>query len=95
MQSFTGQITEENGQVEISNGQWTNHSTVAIQSATLECIQYGANGQPMTQNQITIDGRNGPVPPQHTITFDPFAVGAVVQGATRANCGIVAVVPAG
>ncbi len=96
MQSFTGQITVEDGDVEISNGQWTNNSTVAIQAATLECIQYGAGGQELTQNQITIGGPNNePVQPQHTITFDPFAVGQVLQGATRANCGIVAVVPVG
>ncbi len=94
MQSFTGQISVEDGDVEISNGQWTNNSTVAIQSATLECIQYGVGGQELTKNQITIGGPNNqPVQPQHTITFDPFAVGQVLQGATRANCGIVAVVP--
>jgi len=96
MQSFTGQITVDNGDVEISNGQWTNNSTVAIQSATLECIQYSINGQQLTQDQITIGGPNHEaVQPQHTITFDPFAGGTVLPGATRASCSIVAVVPAG
>jgi hypothetical protein len=96
MQSFTAQITVDSGDVEILNGQWTNNSTVAIQSATLECIQYANSGQQLTQDQITIGGpNNAAVPPQHTITFDPFAGGTVVPGATRASCGIVAVVPAG
>ena len=96
MQSFTAQITVDSGDVEILNGQWTNNSTVAIQSATLECIQYANSGQQLTQDQITIGGPNHEtVPPQHTITFDPFAGGTVVPGATRASCGIVAVVPAG
>jgi hypothetical protein len=95
MQSFTAQITVDSGDVEISNGQWTNNSTVAIQSATLECIQYSINGQQLTQDQITIGGPNNEaVKPQHTITFEPFAGGTVVPGATRANCGIVGVNPA-
>ncbi len=96
MQSFTAQITVDSGDVEILNGQWTNNSTVAIQSATLECIQYSINGEQLTQDEITIsDPNNKAVPPQHTITFDPFAGGTLVPGATRASCGIVAVVPAG
>jgi hypothetical protein len=94
MQSFTFQASEVNGEVQISNGQWTNHSTVSIQSATLECIQYGANGSALTQNQITLTGPSGPVAPQSTINFDPFSAGDVAQGATRANCGIVAVTSA-
>jgi hypothetical protein len=91
MQSFSGQITEVNGQVQISNGLWTNHATVAVQSATLECVQYGNGNAPLTQNQITL---NGPVQPQGTDRFDPFAAGDVVQGATSARCGIVAATPA-
>ena len=96
MQSFTAQITVDSGDVEILNGQWTNNSTVAIQSATLECIQYSIGGQQLTQDQIAISGPNHEaVQPQHTITFDPFAGGTVLPGATRASCSIVAVVPAG
>jgi hypothetical protein len=91
MQSFTGQVGEANGQVQISNGQWTNRSTVAVQSVTLECIQYNANGAPLTQTQNTL---NGPLQPQSTTNFNPFQMGAVVQGATRAQCGIVGAIPA-
>ena len=86
MQSFTGQVGESNGQVLISNGQWTNNATVAVQSVTLECIQYNANGSRLTQTQNIL---NGPVQPQSSTSFNPFHMGAVVQGATRAQCGIV------
>jgi hypothetical protein len=94
MQAFTFQASEVNGQVQISGGQWTNHSNVAIQSASLECVQIGANGAQLSQEQITLTGPSGPVAPQSTINFDPFSAGDVVQGATRANCGIVSVIPA-
>ena len=91
MQSFTGQVGEVNGQVEISNGQWTNRATVAVQSVTLECIQYNADGAALTRTQNTL---NGPVQPQSSTSFNPFQMGAVVQGATRAQCGIVGAIPA-
>jgi hypothetical protein len=93
-QSFTGQVGEANGQVQISNGQWTNNSTVAIQSATLECIQSGSAGTALAQTQTTLTGPSGPLQPQSSTTFNPFQVGAVVQGATKANCGFVGVIPA-
>jgi hypothetical protein len=93
MQSFTGEVGEANGQVQISNGRWTNNSTVAIQSATLECTQYGTTGTALTQTQTTLTGATGPLQPESSTTFNPFQVGNVVVGATRANCGIVGVSP--
>ena len=94
LQSFTGQVSNANGQVQISNGQWTNNATVAVQSVTLECIQYDGNGSQLAQTQNTLTAPNGPLQPQATATFSPFTMGAVAQGTTKANCGVVGAIPA-
>jgi len=93
MQSFTGQVGESNGQVQISNGKWTNNATVSIQSSNLQCVQTGNGNQALTQTNTTLTGPNGPLPPNSSTTFNPFLVGAVVQGATGAQCQITSVVP--
>ncbi len=93
-ESFSGQVGEANGQVQISNGKWTNNATVAVQSVTLECIQFDANGTQLTQTQNTLNGPNGPLQPQGTASFSPFLMGSVAQGASKANCGIVGATPA-
>lgn len=62
-----------------------------MQSATLECVQYAANGQTITQQQITL---NGPVQPGQTFTFPTFQMGQMAQGLAKVNCGIVGVTPA-
>jgi glycerol-3-phosphate dehydrogenase len=90
MQSWAGTISEDNGNVEISNGKWTNSATVAVATVTLTCIQYNDGGQALNTDTATLSGPNGPAPAQSTVTFDPFSVGPVVQGATKANCGITA-----
>ena len=95
MQSFTGQIGEANGQVQVSNGKWTNNATVSIQSSNLQCVQTGNGDQPLTQTNTTLTGPNGPLAPNTSTTFNPFLGGAVVQGATAAQCKITAVVPSG
>lgn len=91
MQRFTATYQPAGGMVEVVNARWMNGSNVAIQSATLECVQYAVNGAPITQAQKIL---NGPVPAGGTDTFQPFTVGAVTQYTNRVNCGIVAVVPA-
>jgi hypothetical protein len=91
LQSFSGRWVPDNGYVEVSNGQWKNGSTVNIQSATLECIQYDANGSSLTSMQTTL---NGPTAPQTTSTFGPFPMGAISQGMSKVNCGIIGVNPA-
>ncbi len=90
-QQFAGQYQGANGVITINQGQWRNGSNETIQSATLECIQYGQTGQPLTQMQSNL---NGPAQPGQTISFPSFQVGAMVQGVTKVNCGIVAVAPA-
>ena len=89
-QSFSGYWKAIYGQVEVTNASWTNHSSVAIQSATLQCDQYAANGADLAQAQMTL---NGPVQPGGTTTFNPFQMGSVNVHMTRVNCAIVAVTP--
>lgn len=90
LQSFSGRWVPSNGTVQVSDGKWSNNSTVNIQSATLECIQYDAGGATLTQMQTTL---NGPTPPQTTSSFGPFPMGAIQQNMSKVNCGIVGVNP--
>jgi hypothetical protein len=89
-QSFSGHWKAIYGQVEVTNASWTNKSSVTIQSATLQCDQYAANGADIAQTRMTL---NGPVQPGGTTTFNPFQMGAVNVYMTRVNCAIVAVTP--
>lgn len=61
---------------------------MTIQAAQLECIQYGANNQPLSQLTKVL---NGPVQPGQTINIQPFTLGAEAQGVANMKCGIVAV----
>ena len=90
LQSFSGRWVPSNGVVEVSDGKWSNNSTVNIQSATLECVQMDANGSSLTQMQTTL---NGPTPPQTTSSFGPFPMGTIQQTMSKVNCGIVGVNP--
>lgn len=90
-QSFSGHWRAIYGYVGVTNAAWTNRSAVAIQSATLECDQYSANGTQLSQMRTTL---NGPVQPGSTATFNPFQMGSVSTYMSRVNCGIVAVTPA-
>jgi hypothetical protein len=90
-QQFAGRWDPVNGYVQVSNAQWRNNSNLAMQSATLECVQYAQSGQPITQTRNTL---NGPAQPGQTITFPTFTMGEMQQGLTKVQCGIVGVVPA-
>jgi hypothetical protein len=91
-QSFAGHWRAIYGHVEVTNASWTNHSTVAMQSATLQCDQYAANGTDLSQIRTTL---NGPVQPGSTTIFNPFQMGSVSAYMSRVNCVIVAVAPGG
>jgi hypothetical protein len=93
-QAFTGHWQAENGEVVVTTAQWTNNSAVTIGSATLECVQYDANGNQLTEMQTTLTP-SGPLQPKGTSTFDAFQIGVVVPNVTRVNCFIVNVTPAG
>lgn len=90
-QTFAGHWQAIYGFVEVTNTSWTNHSAAAMQSATLECDQYSANGSLLSQMRTTL---NGPVQPGGTGTFNPFQMGSVSTYMSRVNCFIVAVTPA-
>ena len=90
-QSLTCRWLAQNGNVEITQAVWKNGSTVTIQTAQMETQQVSAAGQIVAQNQITL---NGPSQPGQTITFPAFQMGALVQGVTQVNCGIIGVTPA-
>jgi hypothetical protein len=87
-QQFTGSYNAVNGYVQISQGQWHNGANVALAAAELQCTQLSAAGQALTQNQTTL---TGPAQPGQTVTFQPFQIGSVAQGAQKLNCQIVAV----
>ncbi|MGA3333229.1 MAG: zinc ribbon domain-containing protein [Terracidiphilus sp.] len=91
LQKFTGRWDNISGIVQISNALWRNNSNVTIQSATLECAQFAANGTMITHAQITL---NGPLQPSGTDSFKPFTMGAIQPGLARVDCGIVGVTPA-
>jgi hypothetical protein len=90
-QQFAGRWDPVNGYVQVSNAQWRNGSNVAMQSATLECVQYAQSGQPITQTRDTL---NGPALPGQTITFPTFTMGEMQEGLAKVQCGIVGVAPA-
>ena len=90
-QIFGGRWVAAYGSIEVTNARWTNNSNVAIQSATLECVQYAANGATIAQTQNIL---NGPVQPGASATFGPFQMGRIAQYLNKVNCGIVQVNPA-
>jgi zinc-ribbon domain len=90
-QQFAGRWVPQNGNVEVENAQWRNASNVSIQSVTLECVQYGSTGTVIFHTTTVL---NGPAAPGATMTFGAFPMGAIQQGMTKVQCGIVGVTPA-
>ncbi len=80
-----------NGYVQVSQAQWLNGSNTAIAAAGLGCEQLDANGQGLTQDQVTL---TGPAQPGQTLSLPTFQIGAVAQGAAKVDCKITAVTPA-
>jgi hypothetical protein len=91
-QAFDAHWQTVNGFVQLSSGKWTNHSNVAIQSATLECDQYDTSGDDLDQMRTTL---TGPVQPGGTDTFNPFAMGAVASNLNKVTCSIMYAKPVG
>jgi len=88
-QQFTeGAYNGVNGQIQVTQGQWINGSTVALASAMLGCEQMDANGQNLAQDQVTL---TGPAAPGATVNLATFSIGAEAQGAAKVNCKITAV----
>jgi len=88
-QKFTeGGYNAVNGQIQVTQGQWQNGSNVPLAAAQLGCEQMDANGQNLTQDQVTL---TGPAAPGATVTLPTFSIGAAAQGAAKVNCKITAV----
>jgi hypothetical protein len=87
-QQFAWKGQPSNGQIQITQAEWRNGSNVTIQAAELECIQFGANKQPLSQLTYVL---KGPVGPGQTVNVPPFTLGAEAQGVASMQCGIVAV----
>ena len=88
-QQFTeGGYNAVNGQIQVTQGQWINGSNIPLAAAQLGCEQMDANGQNLTQDQVTL---TGPAPPGGTVTLPTFSIGAEAQGAAKVNCKITAV----
>jgi hypothetical protein len=85
-QAFSAHWQTENAFIQISNGAWKNNATVPIQSATLECDQFSANGTDLDEMQTTL---KGPVPPGTTSTFPVFQMGEVANYLDHVTCTIV------
>jgi hypothetical protein len=93
-QQWSSQEQPANGYVQVQNGKWVNGSNVSIQTAVLECDQYGANQAVLAQNQTNLTLSNPPLVAGNNATFSSFNAGQIVQGVNTVNCGIVAVTPA-
>lgn len=91
-QAFDAHWDDVYGFVQISNGKWTNHANVAIDSATLECDQYNSYGTDLAQMRTTL---NGPLQPGATSSYNPFQMGAVATNVNKVTCTIVHVKPVG
>jgi hypothetical protein len=84
-QKFSGTFSETNGQVEVTQGQWTNGSTVTVASITLLCAQLDANGQSLAQSTKNV---TGPTPAGAVNPLPTFSIGAAAQGVAKAGCTI-------
>jgi hypothetical protein len=84
-QKFTGSYSEANGQVQVTQGQWTNGSTVTVAAITLVCEEMDANGQSLAQSTKNV---TGPAPPGGVESLPTFAIGPAAQGVAKANCAI-------
>jgi hypothetical protein len=90
-QSFSGHWQSAYGTITVTNGIWTNHSNVALQSAVLECDQYSATGADLAQWKENL---TGPVAAGASANFNPFQMGTANNLMSKVNCAIVDVTPA-
>jgi hypothetical protein len=85
-QAFDARWDNVYGFVQISNGKWTNHATVPIDSAELECDQYNGSGTDLAQMRKTLPG---PLQPGASTIYNPFQMGAVETETNKVTCTIV------
>jgi hypothetical protein len=91
-QKFTWLWDVSNGTVQVTDGKWTNGSTVAMKSADLECIQYAQDNSVLDQHHTALTGANGAsIDPGHTVSFGTFSAGDAAQGVEKLACKIMSV----
>lgn len=90
-QEFAGGSRKSGAYVQVINARWTNHASIPVQSAVVECDHLDGNGRTLSRPLGTL---NGPVQPGRTATFNPFDMGQAEPSLKRVNCFIEAVTPA-
>lgn len=94
-QKFTWSWQLSDGSVQVTNGDWTNGSAEAMQSAVLECTQYAQDNTMLRQDRITLKRSDGTsVDAGQSVSFTAFNVGDAAQGVNTVSCKIVLVTPA-
>jgi hypothetical protein len=92
-QSFDCNFRNADGYLQVTNGKWTNHSSVAIQAATLECDQTDANGTDLDEMRINLKSPQGPLQPGGSQDYNAFQMGEIANYATKVHCTVVTVTP--
>lgn len=88
-QQLDAQWQSANGFIMV-NAKWTNSSTVNLASAVMECDQYDASGNDLTQFRMTL---NGPTPPSTWSSYSNVQMGAAASNVSKLVCNLVHVTP--
>ncbi len=92
-QSFDCNFRNADGYLQINDGKWTNHSSVAIQAATLECDQTDVNGTDLDEMRINLKSPQGPLQPGTSQSYNAFQMGEIANYASKVHCTVVTVTP--
>jgi hypothetical protein len=92
-QSFDCNFQNVDGYLQVTNGKWTNNSSVAIPAATLECDQTDSNGTDLDEMRINLKSPQGPLQPGTSQTFNAFQMGEIANNASKVHCTVVTVTP--
>jgi zinc-ribbon domain len=92
-QSFDCNFRNADGYLQVTNGKWTNHSSVAIQAATLECDQTDSNGTDLDEMRINLKSPQGPLQAGGSQDYNAFQMGEIANNATKVHCTVVTVTP--
>lgn len=85
LQVFVGSWQNVNGFVQITNGTWKNNANVAVQTATVQCIQYDGSGNLLDEMNTTM---TGPVAPGNTANVNQFNAGAAAANLSSVKCTV-------
>ena len=92
-QSFDCNFQNAGGYLQVTNGKWTNHSSVAIQAVTLECDQTNENGTDLDEMRINLKSPQGPLQPGTSQDYNAFRMGEIANYASKVHCTVVTVTP--